>query len=304
MKITPIEIRKKSFEKAFRGYEKEEVDAFLKSLSQEWEQLNENAKDLKRNLEVSEKELKRLRDVEVSLINALKTSESAGVQVIEQANKAAELHVKQAQILAEGLINEARQRARNIIEEAEENAGLVLSEAHTEVKNAFKEYSTIEDQAEYFLQSLQNLAKETLDRVERFKGKSKKNELERILKDVKNISVNKSAHDDDFIKVELPRISLPEIPKQEKTATIIPSSTEQKPATEPAAIEIHNTETQIEPKIEQQPEVPSIIHDVDQPAQTEDTAMHKEDTIQQEESEKQENQNKQTGNQGSFFDTI
>jgi len=36
MNITPIEIRKKEFEKAFRGYEKEEVDAFLQALSQEW----------------------------------------------------------------------------------------------------------------------------------------------------------------------------------------------------------------------------------------------------------------------------
>ena len=40
MKITPIEIRQKTFEKVFRGYDKEEVQAFLQSLSQEWERLN------------------------------------------------------------------------------------------------------------------------------------------------------------------------------------------------------------------------------------------------------------------------
>ena len=39
MKVTPIEIRQKDFNKVFRGYDKEEVDAFLKSLSQEWEKL-------------------------------------------------------------------------------------------------------------------------------------------------------------------------------------------------------------------------------------------------------------------------
>ena len=29
MKVTPLEIRKKSFEKVFRGYDKDEVNAFL-----------------------------------------------------------------------------------------------------------------------------------------------------------------------------------------------------------------------------------------------------------------------------------
>jgi cell division initiation protein len=294
MKITPIEIRKKSFEKAFRGYEKEEVDTFLKSLSQEWEKLNEHAKDLKRNLEVSEKELKRLRDVEVSLINALKSSESAGVQVIEQANKAAELHVKEAQILAESLINEARQRARNVIEEAEENAGLVLSEAYTEVKNAFKEYSTIEDQTEYFLQSLQSLAKETLDRVERYRGKSKKNELEKILNGVKNISVNRISHDDDFIKVELPKIQMPELPKPQKSTETHQTISESEANTriESDLKDDHASEQEV-----------TFTNDKNQ-HQNEKTEFHSQENIQEKEINKQEEEDQHKGKQGSFFDSI
>ena len=35
MKITPLEIRQKTFEKAFRGLDKDEVSAFLLTLSQE-----------------------------------------------------------------------------------------------------------------------------------------------------------------------------------------------------------------------------------------------------------------------------
>ena len=36
--ITPIEIRKQSFRKSLRGYDTEEVHAFLQTLSDEWEQ--------------------------------------------------------------------------------------------------------------------------------------------------------------------------------------------------------------------------------------------------------------------------
>ena len=47
MKITPLEIRQKSFEKEFRGYDKDEVNAYLRSLSQEWEKLLDELKELR-----------------------------------------------------------------------------------------------------------------------------------------------------------------------------------------------------------------------------------------------------------------
>ena len=47
MKITPLEIRQKAFEKALRGYDKDEVNAFLLSLSQEWERALDDTKELR-----------------------------------------------------------------------------------------------------------------------------------------------------------------------------------------------------------------------------------------------------------------
>jgi len=45
MKITPLEIRQKDFEKKMRGYDKDEVNAFLQSLSQEWERTLDETKE-------------------------------------------------------------------------------------------------------------------------------------------------------------------------------------------------------------------------------------------------------------------
>jgi len=47
MKITPLEIRQKEFEKKLRGYDKEEVNAFLESLSKEWERVLDENKEYK-----------------------------------------------------------------------------------------------------------------------------------------------------------------------------------------------------------------------------------------------------------------
>ncbi|MFC2125130.1 DivIVA domain-containing protein, partial [Bacteroidota bacterium] len=57
MKVTPLEIRQKSFEKVFRGYDKDEVEAFLLILSQEWEKVLDENKSLRMNLDKAEKEV-------------------------------------------------------------------------------------------------------------------------------------------------------------------------------------------------------------------------------------------------------
>ena len=57
MKITPLEIRQKAFEKGFRGYNPDEVNAFLQSLSQEWERSVDEGKELRIKLEACEREV-------------------------------------------------------------------------------------------------------------------------------------------------------------------------------------------------------------------------------------------------------
>ena len=64
MKITPLEIRQKSFEKVFRGYDKDEVAAFLQTLSQEWERIMDEQKELRYKLEATREEIQKLREVE------------------------------------------------------------------------------------------------------------------------------------------------------------------------------------------------------------------------------------------------
>ena len=167
MKVTPIEIRQKDFQKAFRGYEKEEVDAFLLSLSQEWEKMQDENRELRKRSEATEKEVNRLREAESSLFRALKTAEEAGVHLVEQANRTAEIHIREAQLRAEGLMNEARTKSRALIEEAEEKAREVTDKVHDDVKALHKEYKYIQTQRDHLTQELKKLLVETLDRISR-----------------------------------------------------------------------------------------------------------------------------------------
>jgi cell division initiation protein len=167
MKITPLEIRQKEFEKKLRGYDKDEVQAFLLSLSNEWERVLDEHKDLRMKLAHAEKEVQKLRDVESSLYKTLKTAEDTGANLVDQANRAAELHLRETQMKAESMMNESKQKARAIIEKAEQEAKEIINEVQEGVKELDLNYKTIENHRDNLIKDLMNLANDIVERVQR-----------------------------------------------------------------------------------------------------------------------------------------
>lgn len=173
MKITPLEIRQKAFEKVLRGYDKDEVNAFLQTLSQEWERVLDETKEARIKLEGTEREVSKLREVESSLFRTLKTAEDTGASVIEQANKTAELILRENQLNADALLSEAKTKARNTIEEAEMISRQMVDEMEERLKSMIEQYKTLELHRDNLLSDLKRLAGETMDRAERAKSASR-----------------------------------------------------------------------------------------------------------------------------------
>jgi cell division initiation protein len=173
MRITPLEIRQKTFEKNFRGYEKDEVNAFLQTLSQEWERIMDENKELRMKLESTEREVQKLREVESSLFRTLKTAEDTGASVIDQAKKAAELHLRESQIKADSLLNEAKTRAKDTIDESETRAKQILADMEDRLKALVESYKKLETSREDLLSDLKRLSSDLMDKVERARQTTK-----------------------------------------------------------------------------------------------------------------------------------
>jgi cell division initiation protein len=173
MRITPIEIRQKTFEKNFRGYEKDEVNAFLLTLSQEWERIQDENKELRIRLETTEREVTKLREVESSLYKTLKTAEDTGAHVIEQARMTADLHLRESQLKAEAMLSEAKTKAKDTIEESDVRAKEIVFQMEDRLKALVENYKKLESSREDLLSDLKRLANEMLERVERSKQMSK-----------------------------------------------------------------------------------------------------------------------------------
>lgn len=171
MKITPIEIRQHTFQRVLRGYDVEEVGAFLTSLSNEWERvLNEN-KMLKMQLEIAEKDLNKLREVELTMFRMLKTAEDTSAQMTEQAKVAAEQYIEDARQKGEELVNDARKKANMLIVDAENQSKYVREEILGEFKNHERDFKAMEKYRDNLIVQLKALANNTVDSIERFEKK-------------------------------------------------------------------------------------------------------------------------------------
>jgi cell division initiation protein len=178
MRVTPLEIRQKTFERTLRGYDKDEVNAYLLSLSQEWERTLDDVKELRIKLEATDREVSKLREVESSLYRTLKTAEDTGANVIGQANKSAELMIKEAQLKSEAMVNEAKMKAKNMLEEADVTVRQMLEDMEDKLKALADQYKTFELYRDNLLADLKRMAAETVDRVERASKLSKSFDIE------------------------------------------------------------------------------------------------------------------------------
>lgn len=185
MKITPIEIRQHTFQKSLRGYDIDEVMAFLNSLSNEWERVMNEQKMLKMQLELAEKELNKLRDVELTMFRMLKTAEDTSSQMTDQAKNAAEHYIGEARQKAEEIIGEARKKANMVVVDAENQSRYVREEILTEFKNHERDFKAMEKYRDNLLVQLKSLANSTNDSVERFEKKFAQNTLKEKIGDLR-----------------------------------------------------------------------------------------------------------------------
>jgi cell division initiation protein len=177
MKITPIEIRQHTFERGLRGYRTDDVDAFLVSLSQEWERVTGEYKMLKMQLEIAEKELGKLKEVEMTLFRTLKTAEDTSTQITDQANKAADQFLVEARQKADDMLAEARKKSSLMVQDAENQARFLKDNILNDLKTLEHDFKALESYKENLATQIRSLASNAVDSVDRFEKKFAKQDL-------------------------------------------------------------------------------------------------------------------------------
>ncbi len=120
MKITPLDILQKRFSRAVRGYDREEVEAFLALVASAFEDLVKENNALREEAARKDEELADHRGRERALQETLVTAQKASDEIRESARKEGEITIAEAELQAEKIVQAAHQRFLRIVDDVQE----------------------------------------------------------------------------------------------------------------------------------------------------------------------------------------
>jgi len=103
----PLEVEEKTFSKQMRGYNKEEVDTFVKGVAKDYATLYKENLALKDKTATLSDAVKQYKAMEDTLQQAIIVAQSAGEEVKKNAYAKAENIIKDAENRASEIVNEA-----------------------------------------------------------------------------------------------------------------------------------------------------------------------------------------------------
>jgi cell division initiation protein len=114
MKLTPSDVQRQSFATRFRGFDPDEVRAFLAAVAEEMAALQREKEEIERQLRHLELIVNEHRERESILKNTLLTAQKASEDIRQSARKEAETIVKQAELQGDRLLELAQNRAHEV----------------------------------------------------------------------------------------------------------------------------------------------------------------------------------------------
>lgn len=146
MNITSKDIKKRDFKKGLRGYDANEVDAFLDTVSSHYEKL------LVENRTLSDKIKSLMSDVEIYKENEANLQKA----------------IIKSQDIAEEIINNAKSKADIVIKEAELDARKVRQDFENEILNKKQELEEVKLRNDKIIEDLKLFLNDKLAEIEDF----------------------------------------------------------------------------------------------------------------------------------------
>ena len=131
MRISPHDIRQQQFTvRMFRGFDPQEVDAFLEDVAEDYETLLKEVQGLREQITVNEERHRGLADRERALQDALMTTQRLADEMKAVATREAEDIRSSAQREADLILREAEMRAEKNLEAGRAEEAWLRNEIH------------------------------------------------------------------------------------------------------------------------------------------------------------------------------
>lgn len=108
MRISPLDILQQKFKAKLKGYDSEEVDAFLNLVAEDYKKANEEISNLTEKIDGQKKEIEELLAREKVLKEAIISTKKISEQIQQNAETEASNIIKQAEMMAHTIMEQAR----------------------------------------------------------------------------------------------------------------------------------------------------------------------------------------------------
>jgi cell division initiation protein len=120
MRLSATDIRQQQFAvKLIRGFDPQEVDAFLDEMADDWDELNKENNLLKEQLTVAEEQKKATEEQNKNLQQTLVVAQKMAEEFRESSKRAADIVLREAQLQAEKFLEEKRQELTRLTADVE-----------------------------------------------------------------------------------------------------------------------------------------------------------------------------------------
>lgn len=176
MRLSALDIKKQEFRKAFKGYDVSEVEAYLDTVSNEFERLFRENESLKEQIAVLEKEKQELNHE---------------IQIYRDNEKTFQKAIVKSQDMAEDVVENATKRAELILKEAEIMSSKTKLQAHEEILNLKQELEELRLKNEAIIDDIRNYLVEKLNSIEEYSRNRKILRLDTNLSELSNMNPDK-----------------------------------------------------------------------------------------------------------------
>jgi cell division initiation protein len=120
VRLSATDIRQQQFAvKLIRGFDPQEVDAFLDEMADDWDELNKENNLLKEQLTIAEEQKKVAEEQTKNLQQTLVVAQKMAEEFRESSKRAADIVLREAQLQAEKLLEEKRQEQTRLAADVE-----------------------------------------------------------------------------------------------------------------------------------------------------------------------------------------
>lgn len=131
MRMTPLDVQSHSFARRWRGYDPDEVDAFLRIVSEDYEALVRETESQADRLYRLERRVEELSSQEQLLKQTLISAQAMGEELRRNAERDAELRLAEVEVRAEKILDASHRRAAQLAQDIREMRALRTRLAET-----------------------------------------------------------------------------------------------------------------------------------------------------------------------------